>query len=107
MNRTTHLFTRLVALATVGVSLLLITAGQAAAQLLPPGPDGTSAVHDGVTQAPAGPIVDASVSVLQWTLFALAVLGALVVGAALMHVAQRRRGALPVTGGETSARYAA
>lgn len=104
MNRTTVLFTRLAALATVAVGLLFVTAGQAAAQLLRvPGPDGAGTVHHTSTPAPAGPISDASVSVLQWTIVAVAVVGALVIGAALMHLAQRRRGALPITAGEAAA----
>lgn len=110
MNRTTHLFTRLVALATVGVATLFVTAGHAAARVVPlpevPGPEGPGPVH-GATPTPAGPIVHASISGLQWTLFAIALLGALVIGAGLMHVAQRPRGSVSTTAGRTSARYAA
>ena len=109
MNRTTHLFTRLVALTTVGVATLFATASHAAARVVPlpdvPGPEGPGPVHG--APAPAGPTVAASISVLQWTLFAIALLGAFAIGAALMHVAQRRHGPVPTNAGRTSARYAA
>jgi hypothetical protein len=107
MNRTTHSFTRLAALATTALALLLVTAGQAAALRLAPGNGGTGSVHEGPTPAPAQPIMDASVSALQWTLFAVVVLCALVIGAVLMNLAQRHRGAPPVTEGEAAARSSA
>lgn len=110
MNRTTHLFTRLVALATVGVATLFVTAGHAAARVVPmPDVEGSGApgAVQGATPVPAGPIVDASISALQWALFAIALLGAFVIGAALTRVAQRRHGSVPTTAGRTSTRYAA
>ena len=40
------------------------------------------------------PVTDNSVSVQQWVLFTAAVLGALAIGAVLMHLTQRRRAQL-------------
>jgi hypothetical protein len=97
MNRTRHPFSRLAALATTALGLLLLTAGQATAQRPVPGPGGT-----GSAPAPVQPSIDASVSVLQWTLFAVALLAALVIGAALMNLAQRHRITLPFIGGNAA-----
>lgn len=107
MNRTTHPFTRLVTLATTALGLLLLTAGQATAQRPVPGPGGTGTAPTPAAPAPVQPSIDASVSVLQWTLFAVAVLAALVIGAALMRLAQRHRGTLPFIGGNAAARSSA
>jgi hypothetical protein len=104
MIRTTHPFTRLVELATVALGLLFVAAGQASAQIPLPGPDGTGSVHEASTPAPAGPSVHASISFVQWTMFAAAVLAALMIGAALMHLAQRRHGGLPLIVGQAAAR---
>jgi hypothetical protein len=103
MNHTTRPLARLVALATTALGLLLLTAGQALAQRPVPGPDGTGAAPAPAVQGPVQPTVDASISVLQWTLFAVAVLAALVVGAALMKLALRHRDALPVVGSHAAA----
>ena len=109
MNRTTHTFTRLAVLATTALALLLVSVGRAAAQRVTPpgGTGGTGSEHAGPTPVPTQPIMDASVSALQWTLFAVVVLSALVLGAVLMNLAQRHHGAPPVTQGEAAARPSA
>lgn len=110
MNRTTHMFTRLSALAATVLALLLVSIGRAAAQrVAPPGGSGaTGSEHTGTTTpVPTQPIMDASVSALQWTLFAVVVLSALVLGAVLMNLLQRHRGAPPGTDGEAAARSSA
>lgn len=104
MNRTTHHVTRLAALATTVLGLLVVTTGRALAQNPVPGPGGTGSPHDAPVPAPAQPIVEASISVLQWTLFATAVVAALVIGAALMNLAQRRRGVFRIADGQAAAR---
>jgi hypothetical protein len=109
MNRTTHTFTRLAVLATTALALLLVSVGRAAAQRveLPGGTVGTGSEHAGPTPVPTQPIVDASVSALQWTLFAVVVLSALVLGAVLTNLAQSHRGAPPVAEGQAAARSSA
>jgi hypothetical protein len=49
------------------------------------------------TTTPVQPVTDNSVGALQWVLFVAAVLGAFAIGAALMHLAQRRRAEARVT----------
>lgn len=94
MNRTTHPFIRLAVLATTALSLLLVTAGRAAARYPPDHVGQPSSGSGGLYQtpipAPVEPVTEHSVSALQWVLFFAAVLGALAIGAALMHLAQRR-----------------
>jgi ABC-type cobalamin transport system permease subunit len=91
MNHTTRPFTRLAALATIVVALVLVTAGQAAAMRPDPAPADPGSVYDGPSRASVLLVTDSSVSVLQWVLFVAAVVGALLVGAGLTHVAHRRR----------------
>jgi hypothetical protein len=99
MNRTIHLFTHVATLATIVLGLMLVTAGQAAAQY--PHPDaggsrggGGGVTYEGTIPAPMQSVTETSVGTLQWVLFAAAVLGAVAIGAALMHLAQRRRAQL-------------
>ncbi|MGH3444270.1 MAG: hypothetical protein ACRDPB_02735 [Nocardioidaceae bacterium] len=89
MNRTSHRFARLAALATMVLGLVLVTVGPAAARILPD-PSGPGDVPGGRSTASVQQVTDSSVSPLPWVLFAVAVLGALVIGAALM----RHRGQL-------------
>jgi hypothetical protein len=94
MNRTTRPFTRLTALATIVVALLLVTAGQASAMRPDPAPADPGVVYDGPSRASALLVTDSSVSVLQWVLFAAAVTCALVIGAGMTHLAHRKRAQL-------------
>lgn len=91
MNRTTRPFTRLAALATIVVGLVLVTAGQAMALRPDPSPADPGGLSDGPTRASVLLVTDSSISALQWSLFVAAVIGALLLGAALTHLAQRRR----------------
>jgi len=90
MKQTTHRLTRLTVLATTAPCLVLVTAGHAAAVNLPD-PGGPSGVYRGPTQTPVQTVTDNSISAVQWMLFVAVVLSALAIGAALMHLAQRRR----------------
>lgn len=94
MNRTTHPFTRLTALATIALTLVLVTAGQAAATRPDPAPSDSEGLYKGLSGASELVVMNSSVSALQWGLFAVAVIGGLLVGAALMHLAQRHRAQL-------------
>jgi hypothetical protein len=96
MNRTTHPLTRLAVLATIALGLVLVTAGQAAAKSLPD-PGGAGGGSQAPTPTPVQTVADNSVSSLQWVLLVTAVLGALAIGAALMHLAQGRRAEAMVT----------
>jgi hypothetical protein len=91
MRHTIHPFTRLAVLATTVVSLMLVTAGQAAAMNPPPDPGGLGGGYDGSSSVPVPSVSDSSISGLQWVLFAASVLAAFAIGAALMHLAQRQR----------------
>lgn len=91
MRHTIHPFTRLAVLATTVVSLVLVTTGQSAAMNPPPDPSGPGGGYDGSSTVPIQSVSDSSLSGLQWVLFAVAVLGAFAIGAALMHLAQRHR----------------
>lgn len=91
MNRTTHPFIRLAVLATTVLGLVLVTAGHAAAINPRPDPGGPGGVYEGPGTSSVQPVTDSSVGALQWVLFAAAVLGALAIGAALLHLVQRHR----------------
>ena len=94
MNRTPHPFTRLAALATIALALVLVTAGQAVAMRPEPGPIDPEGPYQGAARESVNLVTNSSVSVLQWVLFAAAVIGALLIGAALTHLAQRHRAQL-------------
>lgn len=96
MNHTTHPLARLAALATTVLGLVLVSAGHAAARNLPGDPSGPGGTYDGPGTASVQPptLTDGSMSALQWVLFAAAVLAALVIGAALTHIAERHRVAI-------------
>jgi ABC-type cobalamin transport system permease subunit len=91
MNRTIHPVTRLATLATIVMALVLVTAGRAAAMRPDPAPADPGGAYDGPSRASVVLVPDNSVSILQWVLFVAAVTGALLIGAGLMHLAQRRR----------------
>lgn len=94
MNRTTHPLTRLAALATIVMALVIVTAGQAAAMRPDPAPADPGGVYHGPSRASVQLVTDNSVSALQWVLFVAAVTGALLIGAGLMHLAHRQRAQL-------------
>jgi len=91
MKHINGLLARLVGLATSIVGLVVFTASRAAAMQPDPGPGNAGTVHDGSGTPSVLRVSDNSVSVLQWVLFVAVVIGALVLGAALTHLAQRRR----------------
>ena len=90
MFRNHRSFARLAALATVALAVVLATAGQAAAMRPEPGPTGPGSVSTAATHPSAVLVTHNSLSLLQWMLFAATLVVALVVGAALARVAQRR-----------------
>lgn len=90
MNRTTRHLTRLTGLAFAMVALVLATAGQASAMRPEPTPAGPDSGPHGLVTSSVLRVTDSSVSALQWALFAAAVVAAFAIGAALMHLAQRR-----------------
>jgi len=81
---------RLTVLATIALALVLATAGQAAAMRPEPGPTGPGSVSTAATHPSAVLVTHNSLSLLQWMLFAATLVVALVVGAALARIAQRR-----------------
>lgn len=91
MNHTRRHLTTLSTLAATILGLVLVTAGQAAAMRPEPGPTGPVGAGQTSGAPSALPVTDSSISALQWVLFVAVVLGALLVGAALTHLAQRRR----------------
>jgi hypothetical protein len=91
MFRKTRPFTRIAVLASTVLGLLFVTAGQAAAIYPRPEPSGTGSAYDGPGTAQVQTVTDNSVSAMQWVLFTAAILGAIAIGAALMHLVQRRR----------------
>jgi ABC-type cobalamin transport system permease subunit len=91
MNHLTRHLTRLAGLAATILGLVLVTSGHAAAMQPEPGPAGPDSVGQGSGTPSALGVTDSSISVLQWVLFAAVVIGALMIGAALTHLAQRRR----------------
>lgn len=94
MNRTTHPFTRLAALATAVMVMVLVTAGQAAAMRPDPAPGDQGGVHHAPSRGSVDLGTTNSISVLQWVLFVAAVAGALLIGAGLAHLAHRQRAQL-------------
>ena len=74
--------------------MVLGTAAQAAANQPPPGRGERSGTYHGPSTPPVHHLVASPVSTPSWLLFAAAVLAAVVLGAALMHLAQRRRAQL-------------
>lgn len=94
MNRTSRQFTRLAVFAATILGLVLATAAQSSAMRPDPGPTGPDS---GIQAAGASPVIhitESSVSAVLWVLFAVAVIGALLLGAAMMQVVQRRRARL-------------
>ncbi|MFD4328370.1 hypothetical protein ACFWQC_27305 [Nocardioides sp. NPDC058538] len=96
MNCLTRPFARLAASIATALGILLVVAGQAAAKYPDPQTGGAGDVPPTPGTAPAQPVTDTAVSALQWSLLALAVLAALVIGAAIATAVQRHRTARPV-----------
>jgi len=91
MNSKSRHLTRLTGLVATIVGTVFFTASQAAAMRPDPGPAGSNSASEGSGTRSVLRVTENSVSVLQWVLFAVAVIAALLIGAALTHVAQRRR----------------
>ena len=95
MNRRIHPLSRLLALATTILGLVLVTASRAAAMRPdPPAPADPGSVHERLGTTSVLRVTDSSIDALQWALFAAAVVGALLIGAACMHLAERHRAQL-------------
>jgi hypothetical protein len=93
MNRRSHLFIRLAAVATTVVSLVLVTVGRATA-LRPPADTGSApgSGYEMLIPPPVQPnVTDNSDRTVQWALLAAAVLGALAIVAIVTEVLRRRR----------------
>jgi|tagenome__1003787_1003787.scaffolds.fasta_scaffold20904630_4 formate/nitrite transporter FocA (FNT family) len=98
MNRTIFPFRNLAplvitVLGTV-IGTVLLTAAQAAASQPPPGRGERTGTYHGPSAASVHHMTESPVSAQSWVLFAAGILAALLVGAALMHLAQRRRAQL-------------
>jgi hypothetical protein len=89
-SKSRHL-TRLTAVVATLVGTVFLTAGQALAMRPDPGPTPSSGASDGSGTQTVLRVTDSSVSIGQWVLFAVVVAAALLIGAALTHLAQRRR----------------
>jgi hypothetical protein len=85
------LATRVAAVATTVLGLILVTAGTAAA-MYPPPPDpvGQPAANQPPTLTRVQTVVDGSPSTLQLVVFVATIVAALAAGAALMHLLERR-----------------
>lgn len=102
MNRPTQPLIKAAASGATALGLVLLSTAGAAA--MRPVPDGTGTGPAAPATEPPRPVVDASVTLLQWTLFTVIVLAALVIGAAVMYVVQRRHAAAPAGAHETTTR---
>lgn len=91
MNSTFRHLTRLSGLVATVVGMVFVTASQAAAMRPDPEPSGPASVPAGSGTQSVLRITENSISFLEWVLFAVAVIAALLIGAALAHLAQRRR----------------
>ena len=94
MNRTIFPFRNLAPLLRVlgiVVGLVLVTGAQATARQPPPGRGEPTGTYHAPSTASVHHVAQSPVSSPSWLLFAVAVLAAVVLGAALMHLAQRRR----------------
>jgi hypothetical protein len=91
MNSTSRHLTRLSGLVATIIGMIFFTASQAAAMRPDPGPAGSNSVSESPGTQSVLRVTENSVSVLQWVLFAVVVIAALLIGAALTHLAQRRR----------------
>jgi hypothetical protein len=89
-NKSRHL-TRLSGIVATIVGMVLFTASQAAAMRPDPGTPGSTCVSEGSGTQSVLRVSENAVSVLQWVLFAVVVIAALLIGAALTHLSQRRR----------------
>ena len=91
MNSKSRHLTRLFGLVTTILGTLVFTASRAAAVLPGPAPAAPKGGPEGSGTQPVLRISENSVSVLQWVIFTLVVVAALLIGAALTNLAQRRR----------------
>ena len=91
MNSTSRHVTRLSGLVASIVGMVFFTASQAAAMRPDPEPSGPTTVPGGSGTPSVLRVTENSISVVQWVLFTVAVVAALLIGAALTHLAQRRR----------------
>ena len=91
MNSKSRQLARLSGLVATIVGMVFFTAAQATAMRPDPQPDGPVGVPAGSGTPSVLPGTESSISSLEWVLFAVAVIAALLVGAALTHLAERRR----------------
>ena len=94
MNRTIFPFRNLAPLIITVLGMVLLTAAQAAASQPPPGRGERTGTYHQPSTASVRHVTDSAVGAQSWVLFAAGVLAALVLGAALKHLAQRRRAQL-------------
>jgi hypothetical protein len=92
MNSTSRHLTRISGLVATIVGTMVFTASQAAAMRPAPDPGpGTARATAGTGSQSVLRVTDSSISGVQWVLFAVLVVAAIAIGAALTHLAQRRR----------------
>lgn len=91
MNSTSRHLTRLSGLVAAIVGMVFFTASQATAMRPDPGPADSTNVSGGFGTQSVLRVTENSVSAVQWALFAVVVIAALLIGAALTRLAQRRR----------------
>ena len=91
MNSKSRHLARLSGLVATILGMVFFTASQAMAMRPDPGPVGANGVPEGSGAQSVLRVTDSSISVLQWVLFAVVVIAALLIGAALTNLAQRRR----------------
>lgn len=91
MNSKSRHLARLSRLVAAIVGMVFFTASQATAMRPDPEPVGPTSASGGSGTQSVLRVTENSVSVLQWVLFAVVVIAALLIGAALTHLAQRRR----------------
>jgi ABC-type cobalamin transport system permease subunit len=91
MNHTLFPFRNLAPLVIAVLGMVLGTAAQAAARQPAPGRGEPTGTYPGPSTASVHHVTQSPVSAPSWLLLAAAVLAAVVLGAALMHLAQRRR----------------
>jgi ABC-type cobalamin transport system permease subunit len=91
MNRSIFPFRNLAPLVITVLGMVLVTAAQAVASQPPPGRGERTGTYHGPSTASVHHVTQSPVSSPSWLLFAAAVVTAVVLGAALMHLARRRR----------------
>jgi hypothetical protein len=91
MNRTVFPFRNLAPLLTTVLGIVLLTAAQASASQPPPGRGEMSGTQHRRVTGSMHDVTNSAPTAHAWVLFSAGVLAALVVGAVLMQLAQRRR----------------